>query len=477
MAWNHQRDARRRIGDAVRAAARPAIPFRGHRSRLAGGPGRRLPMAYPAPAGEFLRPASAHVCPRQHAGCHRRHNFRRQLPDAGRTGGPIASVGLARLSWWLYLPSLPLFLAGLLQGWLVPLALGGTLLFGAIGLYVGIVLATLARAPYRDVVFWHLLTSVIGLALAASLGLLLALSKHVGFLGAFTLPIMAAHATLMLGEPWVAPLLMGVAYRLVGMFTLTEDRLHASWAWAGLACTGGGAWLLAAGLFAFDRRIELAGALGLLVGCSLFAAQLLRLYQVRRRHQFDVHIPFVLAAAAFGVSAVGLVLVGLVTGRTASDPIWVAAGWLAIAGWAETAIQGFLYKIGTFLTWLHRYAPLAGQPVPRLEDLYDRATAMFGWAAWTIGVALGAAAALTQLDLLAHLSSAGLSMGGGLFLLNAWRVGARWRTPAHRFTRTRMRPSPHLINPGGICMFDSDRLARLPPRSTSARSPRATGID
>ena len=32
-------------------------------------------------------------------------------------------------------------------------------------------------------------------------------------------------------EPnWVAPLLMGVAYRLVGMFTLTEDRLHASWA-------------------------------------------------------------------------------------------------------------------------------------------------------------------------------------------------------------------------------------------------------
>src|SRR5450755_4045342 len=342
-------------------------------------------------------------------------------------GVPIASVRLARLSWWLYLPSLPLFLAGLSQGWLVPLALGGTLLFGAISLYVGIVLATLFRAPYRDVVFWHLTTSVVGLAAAASLGLLLALSKHVGFLGALTLPILAGHAMLMLGA-WVAPLLMGVAYRLVGMFTLTEDRLHESWAWAGLACTAGGAWLLAAGLFAFDRRIELVGALGLLAGVSLFAVQLLRLYQVRRRHQFDVHIPFVLAAAAFGVSAVALVLVGLVTGRTASDPIWVAAGWLAVAGWAETAIQGFLYKIGTFLTWLHRYAPLAGrQPVPRLEDLYDRATAVFGWAAWTIGVALGAAGALSQLDLLAHLAAAGRSMGAGLFLLNAVRVGAHWR--------------------------------------------------
>ena len=293
------------------------------------------------------------------------------------------------------------------------------------------------RAPYRDVVFWHLLTSVIGLALAASLGLLLALSKHVGFLGALTLPILAAHATLMLGA-WVAPLLMGVAYRLVGMFTLTEDRLHASWAWAGLACTAGGACLLATGVLAFDRRIELVGALGLLAGVSLFAAQLLHLYQVRRRHQFDVHIPFVLAAAAFGVSAVALLLLGLLAGRTASDPIWVGAGWLAIAGWAETAIQGFLYKIGTFLTWLHRYAPLAGrQPVPRLEDLYDRATAMCGWAAWTIGVALGAAAALTQLDLLAHLASAGLSMGAGLFLLNAVRVGAHWRA-----ARPSIHPNP-----------------------------------
>ena len=131
-------------------------------------------------------------------------------------------------------------------------------------------------------------------------------------------------------------------------------------------------------------------------------------------------------------------LVGLVTGRTASDPIWVGAGWLAIAGWAETAIQGFLYKIGTFLTWLHRYAPLAGrQPVPRLEDLYDRATAMFGWAAWTIGVALGAAAALTHLDLLAHLASAGQSMGAGLFLLNAVRVGAHWRA-----ARRSIHPNP-----------------------------------
>ncbi|MGI9147291.1 MAG: hypothetical protein ACR2IK_12175 [Chloroflexota bacterium] len=343
-------------------------------------------------------------------------------------GVPIASVRLARLSWWLYLPALPLFLAGLSQGWLVPLALGGTLLCGAIGLYVGIVGATLARAPRRDVVFWHLATAMVGLATAATLGLLLAVSKHVGFLAGLTLPILAAHAALMLGG-WVTPMLMGVAYRLVGMFTLTEDRLHESWAWVGLVCATGGAWTLALGLLSLERSMALIGTLGLLAGMGLFAAQLARLYRVRRRRQFDVHIPFALTAAGFGLLAIGLVLVGLLTGRSGDDSIWVAAGWLAIAGWAETAIQGFLYKIGTFLTWLHRYAPLAGrQPVPKLEDLYDRPTAMLGWAAWTGGVGLEALAALARTPVLATVAAAGLSLGAGLFLLNAVRVGAHWRT-------------------------------------------------
>ncbi|HEX8967359.1 MAG TPA: hypothetical protein VF937_05725 [Chloroflexota bacterium] len=343
-------------------------------------------------------------------------------------GIPIASVRLARLSWWLYLPALPLFLAGMAQGWLVPLALGGALLFGAVGLYVGIVVLTLRRATQRDVVFWHLAVAVTGLATAASLGLSLAFSKNGGFLGGWTLPILAAHATLMLGG-WLTPMLMGVAYRLVGMFTLSEDRLRERWAWASLVAASGGAWMLAIGLLAASRPLLLLGSFGLLAGIALFGAQLLHLYRVRRRRQFDVHIPFAVTGAAFGLLSAGLLLTGLIANRSAADPIWVAAGWLAIAGWAETPIQGFLYKIGTFLTWLHRYAPLAGrQPVPRLEDLYDQRTAVAGWAAWSSGVALGGLAALAQIDLLSYLAAAGLSLGALLFLSNAVRVGARWRS-------------------------------------------------
>jgi hypothetical protein len=216
------------------------------------------------------------------------------------------------------------------------------------------------------------------------------------------------------------------------MFTLTEDRVRASWAWAGLVCVTLGAWSLAPGLLLGLRAGSLLGAVALLAGVGLFGVQLARLYGVRRRRTFDVHIPFVSSAIVFGMSAVGLVLLGLLMERPADDPVWVAAGWLAIAGWAQTPIQGFLFKIGTFLTWLHRYAPVAGrQPVPRLEDLYHRTTAVIGWAAWTAGVATAAAATLVQSTWLAQVGAIGLSVGAGLFIANAIRVGAHWRTPRH----------------------------------------------
>jgi metal-sulfur cluster biosynthetic enzyme len=112
----------------------------------------------------------------------------------GQIGAPIVVAVPSRVA---------AVLAGPLPNVAAPLALGGSLLFCAISLYVGIVLVTLRRAKQRDVVFWHLAVAVIGLATAASLGLMLAFSKSGGLLGRLTLPILAAHATLMLGC-WVA---------------------------------------------------------------------------------------------------------------------------------------------------------------------------------------------------------------------------------------------------------------------------------
>jgi hypothetical protein len=329
-----------------------------------------------------------------------------------------------RLAWWLYLPGLLAFAAGLSSGVAPLLVLGGLLLYGGFGIFVAVVVGTLRRTRQRDVVFWHVVVAQAGLVAGLHLALLLALARPGRLLGGATLQVLAAHATMMVGG-WVLPTLTGVGYRLVGMFALAEDEIRPDWARAELALVAGGAWTLAAGLLlGLGRIVDLAGALALLAGLVLFAVQVGRLHRRRRRRPLDVHMPFLLVALAFGVLAAGLVAFGLAAGRTASDPLWLAAGWSVIVGCAETAIQGFLYKIGPFLAWLHRYAPLAGRrPVPRLEDLYQRRTALLGWVLWSSGVGLGGAAALTADPGLAAAAAAGLSLGLGAFLLNALRVG------------------------------------------------------
>jgi hypothetical protein len=340
---------------------------------------------------------------------------------------PLAAPGLARLSWWFYLPGLVAFVVGLGHGPSVLLGLGGSLVFGAVALYVWVIGRTLLAAPQRDTTWWHVAAATSALATGATLGLLLALSKQVGFLAGLTLPILAAHVVLMLGG-WVTPLLIGVAHRLVSMFTLTEDRLQATWATIELELTAGGAWTVAASLLLdLGPFVTLGGASALLAGVGLFAVQLLRLYRLRLRRSPDVHIPFLLVSTGAGLVAASLLVYGFTSGRGPADPLWIAVGWLAIVGWAQTAIQGFLYKIGPFLTWLHRYGPIAGvQRVPMLEDLYSRHLALAGYVAWTSGLVLGALAPLTAAEWIPLGAAAGLSIGGAGLVLNGVRVGSHW---------------------------------------------------
>jgi hypothetical protein len=349
---------------------------------------------------------------------------------------PVLSERLARGSWWLYVPGLLLFLSGFVLGLTAAIAAGGLLLVAAAALYVVVAAGTLARAPYRDAVFWHIAAAICGLAAALGLGLLLAVSKRFGFLGGMTLRVLVAHAVLMIGG-WVTPMLTGVAYRLVGMFTLSEDYMRPSWAMTELLLVVAGAWLLAGSLLlGLGRGTSTAGAMAWLAGVALFAMHLGHLYRHRRRRTFDVHVPFAATAVCFGLLAGLTAVAGLVSRRGPADPLWIAAGWWAIAGWAETAIQGFLYKIGTFLTWLHRYAPLAGRRrVPRLEELYGRRTALAGWIGWSAGVALGGVAVLAGSPRLALAAAVALSAGASAFVANAARVGSHWHRPAPRTTR------------------------------------------
>ncbi len=342
---------------------------------------------------------------------------------------PLAAPRLARFSFWIYLIGVVLFLPSLIETWQPGLSAGGALVFTALLIYAGIVWRTLARAPERGVVRWHIAAALTGLPAGVLAGLLLALNKTTGFLEGHALSLLATHATLMI-VCWVTPLLFGVAYRLVGMFTLTEDRLWHRVAWAELACTVFGGWLLASSLLLYrERPVMLLAAVFILSGQVLFLIQLAHLYQVRRRRVIDVHIPFALTSATMGVGAALALATGIALAAAPVDVLWVAAVWLALAGLAISAIQGFFYKIATFLVWLNRYAPVAGRgKVPRLEELYSLPLARTGWGAWLAALVVTIGGVLWQASSLATAGGVLAAVGLGCFLGNVVRIASHWRS-------------------------------------------------
>ncbi|HBY96932.1 MAG TPA: hypothetical protein DEP84_23790, partial [Chloroflexi bacterium] len=308
-------------------------------------------------------------------------------------GVPLRWPRLGRLTWWLLTPGVVALVLGLWRSVPLLLALGGTLLIGSVTLFATIIAGTLRTTARPDVIAWHVGTATAALVIAATLGLLLACNKSGDIsLGGAHFQILAAHITLMV-VGWVSVMIAGVSSKLVPMFTLTEDLVDHRLAGMELALLAGGAagLALAWGLPAWAQLLALPAALAVSAGGGLLTAQLLRLYRRRRRRTFDIHMPFTLAALAFGMIAALLLVAGVALARPLGDWLWTVVIWLALAGWAGTMIQGHMYKIATFLIWLHRYAPLAGKTrLPRLDDLYSRRLGLVGAALWVVGVAAAA---------------------------------------------------------------------------------------
>jgi hypothetical protein len=341
-------------------------------------------------------------------------------------GVRLSSVSLGRASFWFYGSGLALFLLGLERAWLAALAIGASLLGAGFLLYIGVIVTTWWRAPHQDVVAWHIGLASLNAGIGMSFGVLLAFNKQNGVLGDRLLHILAAHIAMML-VGWVALTFTGVAYRLIGMFTLSESHFRPWLAWAELAGVAGGAWLLALQfLFDWPAWTGQVAALALVAGFACFVAQIGRLYRRRMRRTFDIHVPFALAAAGAALTAAILLTIGLFRSMAPNDPIWVAVIWLGVFGTAGTAIQGFFYKIATFLVWLKRYAPVAGrETVPKLEQLYDRRIAVAGWGLWTSAIVLGGVAILAGWGIMA-MTGVVLFAGVACFTTNVVMIARHW---------------------------------------------------
>ena len=307
-------------------------------------------------------------------------------------------------------------IAGFLQlGPLPSLPLGGAaVMLGGLMAIVNLAPPLLRARPWslpaRFVVtglLFFALTMSLGLAMALALALPAAINPSAlrGALFARGLPL---HVIAGIGG-WFTLTAMGVAYKLLAMFTLAPEHRGVVGDWTFRLSAGG----LAAVAFVATARLvylarglteppalavmTVAGWTALLAGVVLYLVDMARLYRQRRRARLELNARFggvSLIMLAVGTAAVGL---GAVLGRlpALAAPLvyWLLFGWLSGLGLSQ------LYKIVPFLTWLERYGPRLGrEPVPRVQDLVDERRDQPWFVLYFVAVAVGGFSAVWEWD-------------------------------------------------------------------------------
>ena len=305
------------------------------------------------------------------------------------TGRPLRSVLLARTT----------FVVWLAAAWLLPLGIGleqpgVTAAGGGLALVGLLLLAWNLAAPLsvrgKGAPVTALRLGLVGAAATTLLGATFvgdrqghwfALSGHVdlamGVLGLFA---------------WLGVTYIGVAQKLWPMFMLAHLPATNRSATVAVWGTWLGAAVLAGGLAHGAPGAEWGGAGMLAVGLGAHLASLWTHLRHRRR-KADLHLAFVVTAAAWLVVAAGLALAGalLLPHHYRLGVALVAAAMVACGGWLLEALVGHAHKVVPFIVWslLRSHGSPSGPSGKPLmfADLYHHGWAAVTYATVTVGTA------------------------------------------------------------------------------------------
>jgi hypothetical protein len=193
-------------------------------------------------------------------------------------------------------------------------------------------------------------------------------------------------------------LMVGVSYKLVPMFTLSEIQSPRRAAWSVA--------LLNLGLASSFVAILLqsvwkpACALVIVAALVLYGCELAAILRARKRRGLDWGIRYFVAAVCLlaPLSLVGLILSrpGL-TGTHFHAQLENVYGFLALIGVVSLAIMGMLYKIVPFLAWFGVYSRRIGRArVPALAEMYSPRLQAAGYWTFLAGLAATSAAILCE---------------------------------------------------------------------------------
>lgn len=277
--------------------------------------------------------------------------------------------------------------------------------------FISASLFSLARATAKNPTRTAILLSILSLAGAVTLGMLMAR----GYAAGLSIPyakLATAHISLALGGG-VMLLIIGVSYQVVPMFQLTPNypkRLTTHLAPAIFA-----ALLLSLIPLLFEPSPHwpgLVAEIAFWVLASGFAGVTLKLQSQRRRRVPDATLSFFLLGMLALIVAALFSLASLLVPAN-SDHLRTLSVLTFLLGFAMSVIQGMLYKIIPFLVWFHLFrggvnAIKVG--IPNMKEIIPER-----WMWWHLklhGGTLLAALLATRLDMAAWLVTLGLLLQG-----------------------------------------------------------------
>ncbi len=283
-------------------------------------------------------------------------------------GSPMPASGLTAWISFLSLISGALLLpAGFVLGQPSLLKLAWPLLLLAFLTFIGASLTSLLRAPARNPTRSALLLSILALAGAVVLGVLLARGYASGTALFDARKLATAHILLMLGG-WVMLLIVGVSYQVVPMFQLTPD--YPKWLTATLAPAIFGALLLNVLALFYQPESSWLSVVAADLFCVLagsFAMTTLDLQSKRRRRVADATLGFFRLGMTALFSAALLAIAMPMLPAIEHYEMLVAV--IFLLGFAMSVMHGMLYKIVPFLIWFHLFRGSVKTGVPNMKEI------------------------------------------------------------------------------------------------------------
>ena len=199
---------------------------------------------------------------------------------------------------------------------------------------------------------------------------------------------------------WMTFAAVGVSYKLLPMFLLSDDMRHSKTLRRSCLSVVGLLALSACALTVsetFAQTLGLLSTIFFLAASGAYMAELMRAYRSRRRKVLEVNTYWSLPAFGMFVISAALFPVAMLTG--ADDRVFASLTYLFVFGWLTGLGLAQLLKIIPFLTWIEAFGPLLGRrPTPKLADLVHGARASVWFTIFYGAVIVAAAAIFFSLD-------------------------------------------------------------------------------